>query len=389
MLSLLLLAALAAGPEVAVTRLDGAIAEGPLSSLSPEAVEIAGEERIPLDDVQTITLADTTLRPLDDAATAVTLADGSQFAAASVTKDGDLAATLADDHAITAASRQVRAVRLKVLEEVVRTRWLELLGETRSDDLLVVRKGDTLDFIACVVGVLSDDAIAIRVGSRNVKVPRAKAFGLIFADAASPSRDAIARVRFADGSLFVASAFSLEDDVLTLTLPGVATGNTYRRPLADVHEFDFAQGRVVRLATLQPNARYERASRIFSGTRPVRVNRNVLDLPPRLEGRTDPSSVWMHSGTTATYPLPRGVIRLQARAGIDEIEGADLPAAPVDVAVRGDGRPLWSGAIEPGSVTAWDLPLDGVCQLTIDVDGRTPDGIREHLVLFGGRLITE
>ena len=387
MITALLFALLAAPPEVVVTTLDGATLEGPLTALSAESATLAEDQSVPVASLQSIEAVDASPRPLDDAALTVGLADGSDFVGESVTLDGSLRLTMPGGDELAIERRVVRSLRLAVLDEAVRAAWMSLLDERRRDDLLIVRKGDTLDFIACAIGEISNEAIAIRVGSRDAKVPRERAFGLIFADVEKPSDAGLARVTLAGGDRIVVSAVTLDGEMATLR--PVAADAKLSRPASEIVEIDYARGRVVRLATLEPAARYERAERVFSGNRPVRVGRNVLELPPMLEGRVDPSSVWMHSGTTATYRLPRGAERLQATAGIDEIEGADVPAAPVDVTVSGDGDELWSGPIEPDAITKWDLPLDGVRQLTIAVDGRTPDGIREHLVLFGARIVTE
>ena len=382
MLTLALL--LAAAPEAMVTTLDGDEIAGPLESIGSDSVTVDGQE-IAASDLEIVTLPDAVRQPIADAGLVVTLRDGSVIALGGLARAGRQTTLSLDGTELTVPTAEVQAVRLKLLDEKTAGTWQELVDGDRSEDLLVVRKGDKLDFIGCIVGDLTESQVAVRVGSRDLKLPREKAFGVVFAKANTPSRKPRAIVTLADGSRLATDAVAFDGQSFEIAVAAA----TLRPPADGVVSIDFAQGRIVRLATLEPRVSYERKDRVFSGVRPYRVGQNVLGLPPQVGSRTDPASVWMHSGTTAIFPLPRGAARLQATAGIDEIDDAELPAQPVRVAIRGDGRPIWSGTLQPEDPQRLDVELGGARQLTIEVDGDSKTGIREHLVLLGAKVLTE
>ena len=379
------------GVPAVVTTLDGTATEGTITAIDAEAVRIDDQAQ-PLGEVQTVDIVDVVPERLDDAGCVVQLADGTIWVAADATRTTrETTITLpgnesgAAGETVTAPSESVRSIRLAILDEATADGWADLLDGDRRDDLLVVRKGDRLDFVACVVGEITAETIAVRVGGRDRTLPRTKAFGVIF-PARSARTKAAAVVALTDGSRVPASAVTFDGAAFTIA---TATGQRLTRAADAVAAVDLAGGRMVRLASLTPRVQYEQKDRIFDGQRALRVGQNVLGMPPYVGARTDPQAIWMHSGTRARFPLPRGSVRLQATAGIDEIDGADIPARPIAVSVLGDGESLWSQTLQPREPVTLDVPLDGVRQLTIEVEGFTPDGIREHLVLLGARIVTE
>ena len=388
------------GVESVVTTLDGERIEGRVTAIDAASLQI-DDRTVPLDALLVWQRPDIAPRSTADADLVARLADGSVWTAADIARRGTETTLRLSDAGTADASDAsdagdaadslplpagtVRSVRLSLLDEETAEAWQDLLDGDRRDDLLVVRKGDKLDFVACTIGDIDDQTVQVLVGSRDLKLPRSKAFGLIFSETRSFAKP-LASVSLMDGSQVAAAGLTLRDGRFEIA---PLVGPPLSRAADAVASIDFAQGRMVRLATITPRVSYEQQERIFSGTRPFRVGQNVLGQPPQLASRTDPQAIWMHSGTTARFALPRGATRLQATAGVDEIEGADIPGRPIRVSVQGDGQPLWEQTVQPYEPVELDVTLDGVRQLTIEVDGDTPDGIREHLVLLGARLVTE
>ena len=394
---------------VVVTTLQGERIEGELQSLDWQSLQV-GERTLAIERLESLQRAAVPAVPLGDAARVVYWTDGSTWTVQDVVREGRNVTVTRDDAEVTRPATQLRAVRLSVVGESEADDWRGLLEGDRREDVLAARQGESLRYIPCTIGAIQAEAIALRVGERDLELPRERIFGVVFAPSGPAPRPAAVHVLTADGSRLGAAAVTLqratagldataskgeapdgesgESSQLLVSVAG-QPGLTLRVPWEQVAGIDWAGGRVVRLATISPRTQYDRGEKVFSGTRPVRVGQNILGQLPTIDGTPDAAALWMHSGTTATFPLPRGASRLQATVGIDEIEDAEIAAGSVDVVVSADGRTVWEGEVPATTTTAWDVELAGARTLAIAVTGRRADGIREHLVLRGARIVTE
>jgi hypothetical protein len=242
--------------------------------------------------------------------------------------------------------------------------WLGTLPETVESDLLVVAAGEGHEFVECAIKGVSAEAVTVVLDEETIPVKRAKVVGIqwLRPDAGGPPRGAVA-VDVVGGSL---RARRVEWSPEELLLDG-----EIRLPGSAVTRLDWAAGRTIPLATLQPE------------TLEVEPWDGALGGVPGLTGYFAPRSVSAGEG----FPRPGFVIRPRTEAvwrlpaDARRLRTVVAPAAAIRAAgatrvvVSVDGRELFRGDVDAsvcGPETPEGLPVDidltGGRRLAVTVD---------------------
>ena len=373
------------GPvDIEVSTLDGEAFSGALTEWTSLQVTV-GETVVPTDSIHQLEFQPAAV--LDEAAPVVVLSDGSRLTVSSVARGAGRYSFEVDGQNVELPAAAVAAVRFDVLQERIAKTWRELVERERRDDLLARIRGESLDYVGCILGDISAETVSLRVGTRDVDAPRSKVFGILHASNNSAQKRLAGRVILADGSELAATQLEWTDARLD-----VVTGSGLKRSIsADaIASVDLAAGRVRMLRDLEPRSvKYEPFGDNYDEFAwQMRKDRNALDQRLRINGQPFETGLWIHSGTVATFGLPPRTQRFQATLGIDELETA---GAPVRVELRADGRSIYNEVIQAESPQQVDIDLRDARTLTIVASTTNPGGhgIREHLAVVRARLILE
>lgn len=398
----LMLTLAAAPPQVQTTTLDGRSDSGALQTLSATELVLLsdGQPRtMPAADLLEVRI------PPPDGAPALTakppvevhLVDGSVISCAGY----DAGARNATFDTVSLGTLElapaaVRSVRLAPAESKVNDAWTDLRTRDTRNDLLIVRKGDALDFVSGVIGEVTGASVTLLLNEREVQVPRDRVFGVVYARTAPERGAALCELSLAGGDRLRLQDITFADDAFTATL---SAGPKVAPPVDQVRVIDFGLGRVRYLADLEETAAYQPIGILFppsdvsSGNNSaqwLRKNRTSNNERLKVGRKTYDRGLWVHSGTTLTYRLGRDYRRLQAVMGIDRNSSECARFNPrVQVTVLGDGKPLLDSDVAWGDEPrALDLDVSGVRDLEIRVlsPGNTL-GACEHLALADARVI--
>ncbi len=387
---LILLAALTASP-VEVRTLDGEARTGELTGLDNESLTLDaddGTHRLPVQDLQEVRL-----QPLREAATStqeaaalVRLRDSSRVSAETITATRrQLRITNAELGELALPRNLVVSLRLSPLDSRVVGQWNSLLERAHDRDLVVVRKGDLLDYVDGVVGTITDSSVNLLIEDSPIEIPRERVFGVIYAtDAASPATSC--RLDLTNGDSLAGQSLTLADAGFQLQL---TDGTPLTLPHDLVARIDYSLGKIRYLGDAEPDAvTYPTAVPAYNDYAwAVRRNRNSAGRPLLVGGTAYDRGLWIHSGTTVRYRLGREYRQFRAIMDMDEDIGSDCDPS-IGVIIRGDDRVLlqtdlkWNDEAQP-----IDLDVSGVRDLVIEVTSTDPAGACEHLDLAEARVI--
>ncbi len=390
---LLLTLAAAAPPGFEVEKLGGGRLVGPIVALDADSLTVrTGDGPVALDaqDVARLSRVETAGQaPPSDVS--VELIDGSRLAATDYTIGGRTAQITAPGGDVTElAPGDVAAVQFQPATEQSAAEWTRILDSARQSDLLVVRKGPSLDYHRGALGEVTSSVVEFHLDGERLPVPRTKVFGLIYYRSAGRDLpEAACWLTEADGSRWAVRSIRLEDDLLRWTTP---LGIEVSRAPADVARLDFSQGKIVYLSDLEPES--SEWTPYFGPARELPVLNEFfrpredrgLDLGPlRIDGVEYAKGLALHSRTRLVYRLPGRFRRFQAVAGIhDRVR----PQGNVRLVIRGDDRVLWEGSVagtEGGQEI--DVDLGGVRRLEILADYGDALDVGDHLDLGKARII--
>jgi hypothetical protein len=391
--TLLLVAALGApGLDAQVQTLGGETVSGAVLKLDDQQITLKtadGEVSLETDKLLSLA-AKSPPAAAEPLSMWVELVDGTQLPMKDYSvKDGQARMAL-DEGDIEAPTRDIAAVRLQASSDIIDAQWTKLLEEKIDADLLIVRKGESLDYHKGVLHNVTDKIIEFTLDGEVLPVKREKVFGLMYRHPAGrelpPSRCGL---RDATGSHWLIRTMSLEGDRLKWTTP---TDVTVSRPLASITRIDFSEGKVLFLSDLRPESvtwtpffgtgdKLPLLREFFS----PRQDRALESKPLRLGNKQYAKGLAVHSRTEMVYRLPGRFRRLEATVGIDE---SVRPRGNVRLEIRADDRVLLEKAI-----TGEDAPLpinldiSGAARLTILVDFGEDLDVADHLDLCEARII--
>lgn len=373
---------------VEATTLDGVTTAGELSELTGQAAIVTVDgaaQQLPFADLHELRLRDpATQRP---PAQQVRLHDGSQFGVNEIGVSSQAASIVHPTFGSFEVPRSaVASIRLGKIDSKVESAWSELLNRETRDDLVVIRKGDALDFVDGVISGIDDESVRLLSGGSPFPVPRKNVFGIVFATSSKADSTPVGRLDLVSGGQAIIDSITLKDDAFAVRL---VAGPELMVPSDDVARIDFSLGKVLFLADAEPtDVTYPTDHELFLlDVWKYRKGRNSYNDPLQVGRKTYPHGLWIHSGTTLRYRLNREYRHFRAVAGIAGGIG-DTCKPSVGLVIRGDGRELSNLTISRGDeVRDLDIDLTGVRELEIDVTSTDPDGVCEHLGLGDARVI--
>jgi len=154
----------------------------------------------------------------------IELTDGSTIVARQYTVRGDRAVImLLDDEVLETSTRSIRNVRLQHVSEAMTGQWSQILSAKLDGDVLVVHKGDNLDYHQGVLGDINAEVVRFQLDGEDLPINRAKVYGLAYRH---PSGDvqsgSICRLTDIFGSHWEVSKIALEKKLQLTTPSGLA-----------------------------------------------------------------------------------------------------------------------------------------------------------------------
>jgi hypothetical protein len=284
----------------------------------------------------------------------------------------------------------VAYVLFRLMTPQQQQQWDEILRKEIDQDLLVIAKGDSLDYLGGVVQSVGEETIEFNLDGDVIPVPRTKAFAVRYYRADSPNQaKPLGRLRDTGGSVWPLKEATLDGDQLQCTTP---LGIQIALRLEDVVHIDFVSSALVYLSDLTPDS--YRWTPYFGTAQAVpsflefyrpRSDTSLNSEPLKLDGKEYTHGLALHSRTELTYRLAEPYERLQAIAGIDD---SLRPRGNVRLHILGDDRTLLDTTVS-GSEPAQpiEVKLEGVTTLKIIVDFGSGLDIADHLILAEAKLL--
>jgi hypothetical protein len=299
-------------------------------------------------------------------------------------RQGQARVVLSGGKVLEIPTQNIHWVRLQAQSEPLAAEWSKIVESQVDGDLLVARKGDSIDFHKGVLRDVSDAAVSFDLDGELLAVKRPKVYGLVyFHRKAADLPEAVCRITDATGAVWAARSVALAADVLTWTTP---TGLAVTRPLAEVTRIDFSQGKIVYLADLKPESSSWTPYFATGKQMPARneffaprTDKSLSSGPMELNGKPQLRGLALHSRTHLVYRLPGRFQRFKALVGIDD---RVRPNGHVRLVIQGDDRVLLETTVA-GTEAAKpvDLDLTGVRRLSILVDFGENLDVADHLDL--------
>ncbi len=392
--ALLLLGAVA--PEVEIRTVDGDALTGKLIELTATSATLETDSgTATIDGQKMLSLGPrsaSSTKPSEpksaDLPVTVSLVDGSIVPAAGFSADARKARLLAaQGDPLEVDLRDVAAVRLQAGEPAVEQSWRDILAGKHVEDILVIRKENTLDYHKGVVHEVNDASVQFEMDGEKIAVKRAKVFGIVYF---RPPRDlpgALCTITDIDGGKWAVRTLNF-DVHLRWTAP---CGIEVKKPLDSIANIDFSAGKIVFLSELKPDS--VRWTPFFSPSQPLpsveefyapRSDQNFSAQPLRLRGEKYAKGLAIHSRTEMVYRLPGRFSRFRAIAGIDD---EVAPNGHVRLVIRADDRTLFDEAISGSDAPkSLDLDISNAKRLVILVDFGEKLDVGDHLVLALARI---
>jgi len=369
---------------VELSLLTGDPVKGELLSLTEESValSVAGETKtFPRTTVLSLKLTGRE-KTIDTAAakTLVTLTDGTAVKADAVTYDGTrLAIESSLLGELQGKGSLLHHVRYAEGEPTTLKKWSDILSRETKQDVLVIKKEDSIDFFEGIISKADSEAIYFLLNGEEVPVDITKVFGIVLGRNTQPG-DAIGSLVMTNNDRLPLSAVTFKDNQLSAV---TSSGMKLETDLEAVELIDFRQGRLVYLSELEPRT-YEYTP-FFGEEWKMRVDENFDRNPIRVGNQTFTRGLCIHSKTLVRYRLASGYRRFQAVMGIDELVGNK---GHVHVVIKADDDILYEGDVR-GSDAPIDLDYDvsNKRDLEILVDFGADLSIADHLALGNARLI--
>lgn len=380
---------LVAASPVEATRLDGQKQAGELQGLTTSSLQLKapnGSLEIPVSDLQELKLGTAgTAAPLQAQLTDQSLLTGEKFSVAA----GVLVMEAAELGSVKLPTDRLRSLLLAPLDAALLPAWDEMRQKESQSDLLVVKKGENLDFVGGTIGSIDEMSVAVISRGREVKVPRDRVAGVVYATHKMVSGTAVCEVVTAQGSRLRVKSVTIEGGKVRLELAGVSSLELSAESIVSL---DFALGRI------QPLLKA-----LSRQTLPTGVSENVVAIrnhayspnsfekvPLKLGDKTYSDGLLVHPETKLEFTLNRQFRKFRSVVGIDENATDRGRFDPeVQVQILADGKPIWEQLVR------WDaapisLELDVANVRTLELVTHCDDGKigpLRHLDLADAKLI--
>ncbi|HEY3969040.1 MAG TPA: NPCBM/NEW2 domain-containing protein [Planctomycetaceae bacterium] len=312
----------------------------------------------------------------------LTLVDGSHITSSQFMVAGDKARSTTSCGPLSLAVSRISSVRFGLSTSRLDESWKGLLARESTNDLLVVKNEDALDFLAGVTGDVGEKVNLLLDGD-EVPVARDKVYGIIYHRRVPGLPKSVCQVRLTGGDVLEAAQISWSSGKARVRL---AAGPEVVVPEALVAAIDFSVSKIKYLSDLKPrDVKYVSFWEIFLYE--YRRDRSLDGPPITLKGKSYPRGLAMHSKTMLRYRIAGEYTRFLAVAGIDD-SVAELGHI-VQLVISGDGKPLFDGEIKGRDAPRLlDLDVTGVRDLEIVVDfGSDVSDIGDHLDLADAKLV--
>lgn len=384
LLMALLLTTRMEGPAVEILTTSGPARSGRLMSASAERWQIL--ENGQTTEVPLVEILEARFTGLPAALTErppmeLHLADGSRLQLTQLTSDGQTLQIDAPGTGPLVIPRSAAtSLRLGAQVTALESAWQDLQKKERRQDLLVIRKGDALDFVEGAVGEITAASVSLVLDGEPVTVPRTRVYGVLCRPPTTFKRPA-GFIELTSSDRLAVSGATSDSDQWKLTL---ASGAEVSVAMSSVKLLDFSSQRLTWLSALE--ARDIKHEFVFiDRAKAMEHDRDVWNRPLRLGNRTFSRGVCIRSKTSLRYRLNGDYSRLQALMGIQQGYAGD-----VKVTLTLDGRKLLEQNVtamdpEPHRI---DLDLTGGLVLDVLVDyGPVENDIGDHLILADARLL--
>ena len=380
-------------PTFDVQTLDDRTVSGSLAELTADRLTLetdSGKASLETEKLLEVSLEHKPAATALQAGAWIELTDGSTIVARQYTVRGEKAAiTLLDDQVVETSTRSVRSVRLQRASESIAAQWSQIMVNKLDSDVLVVRKGDNLDYQQGILGDISDEVVRFKLDGEDLPVNRGKICGFAYRHPSSESQASpVCRLTDIFGSRWQVGTIAF-DTKLQFSTP---TGLTLSCSPQIVSSIDFSVGKVVYLSDLKPESAVWtpffstlKTVRAMQQSYAPRLDRNFESDPLQLAGIEYDKGLAIRSRTEIVYRLPGSFTRLKAVAGIDD---SVRPHGSVRLVIRGDNVVLLdlpiAGSDAPRPI---DLDLSGVRKLSVLVDFGNQAGFGDHLDLCNARVL--
>jgi hypothetical protein len=371
-------------PVVDVTPLTGDVVQGTLHSLSDDSLvlRIENEEKtFDLQNVLTVKMAGREEKvDTQPPGQAVTLTDGSRIHADTTTYDGrefQLNSNLWGE--LSGDAQTLHHIRFAEEDPATMAKWNDILARDSKQDLLVIRKEESIDFIEGIIGKIDEKAVYFVLDGEEIPVDLAKVFGVVLKRTIEPVKT-IGQLLMTNKDRLSLSRLSLAETMLGAT---TATGLKLAGSVDQVEMIDFRQGRLVYLSELEPRT-YEYTP-FFDEQWHMRRDENFDQRQIRLGSKTFARGLCIHSKTFVRYRMAGEYRRFQAVMGIEQLVGKN---GNVHVVIRADNDVLFEGDVDgEDDPIPLDFEVSGKRDLEILVDFGSGTAIYDHLALADARLV--
>jgi hypothetical protein len=381
---LLLLAALGDLPQVEVDTLAGDHQTGQVVQLTPTTLKLKtadSEAALPVAQILEIRFpAAASVKPAAEPEPQVALVDGSRLGCTSLTGAGrELRLESARLGTVALPLASVAHIRFGAPDPKLDETWSGLLEKDSKNDLLVVRKGDVLDFLSGVIGDFDQQTVKFLLDKDEIPVKRDKVYGLIYKRPRATAK-AACQIEIDGGDVLQLKQLVCENGEWKGAL---AAGPAVTLPADKLRSVDFSLGKLRYLSQMEP--REVRYVPYFDVVWKYRRDQNLDGGPIRLGNKTYARGLAIHSQTFLRYRLAGDYRRFQAVMGIDQIvEGKE---GDVHVVISGDGKELLAADVKgKDAPRVLDLDVTGVRDLDILVDFGGGLDIADHLDLADAKV---
>lgn len=400
MVALVVWSLLAALPEFEVRAADGTTLRGRLVGCTAEALTVdtaEGPRRLAAGDVAGVAAVAPAMVEAVAAPVELELLDGTRLIAAELTLSGEVTrVVLPGAAALDVPTRTVTAVKLMPLDGPLDEQWQEIAAAKRTGDLLVIRKGDALDFLEGVVQEVTADEVRFQFEGETVPVRRGRVVGWFHPAAPAPGgRAAFATLDDAAGSRWAVAELKLPGPDAPADAAGTVAvvtpaGIEARLPLDRLRELTY---RSDFLSDLAPESvawvpyfgLADPGDGLLARLYGPRFNRSLRPGPLRLGGQEYAKGLALHSRSEVVFRLPEGYRSLRATVGIDD---RVRPGGQVQFKILGDERTLLdvavSGQDPPRPI---EIDLTGVRRLKLLVDFGEGADRQDHFDICEPRLV--
>jgi len=313
--------AVAAAPQVELSTLTGEEHRGELVALDGTSLTLKkGDKEVKLPLAGLLGVRFTADAPrVDRGLSHVLFRDGSRFRSAKANvsgRRGDFAGGQLGSFSVPRTA--VLSVRFDA-ERSLDGAWSKLLDRTRKRDLLVIKKKTVLDFLEGSVLSVGEKEVTFLLGEDEIPVPRAKVFGVIYADRKTAAPKPVCEVILHNSGRLLATQLEWIGTAAKATL---SAGGEVEIPGESIRELDFSLGKVRYLSQMEPreyayvNFWGEKSENILALFK-YRRDKNQGGQPLRLGNKTYARGLSIHSKTTLVYRINTDYRRFKAIVGID------------------------------------------------------------------------